>query len=179
MKRLLILLVAIGLAPALAADAWKEHPGYVDLDRFVALAGGDEALTLEVNITGALLTIVAKSDTDLGRLVRDVKGVRAVAVEIDDDTRGKRVREFVRRSERELTERGWSRLATVREDCEEVSVLTRDDGDLIAGVTVLVVDLCGGEAIFTNIAGFVDLELLLEFGGDKIPGLDRLEGMDR
>ena len=178
MRALVTLLIVIAAAPLWADDPWRDHPGYVELNRFVELAGGEEALTLEVNITGALLAIFAKSDTDLGRLVRDVKGVRAVAVELEPGERGKRVRDFVLRTERDLQDDGWSRLATVREECEQVSVLTRDEGERVAGVTVLVVDSCQGEAIATNIAGFIDLELLIQFGSEHFPGLDRLEGFE-
>jgi hypothetical protein len=80
----------------------------------------------------------------------------------------------------DLVDRGWEKIARVRENDDNISVLFLMDDDAIAGITVMVAD--GGEnaeVIFVNVAGRIDLELLGEMGMKVgLPGLEALGDID-
>jgi len=181
-----ILLMAGALALLMGAPAAAAHPGFVDCSRLVEMGGGDDAVRVEVNLSGGLLRALAKVDPDLYELVQDLYSVNAVVLA---PGRGgaEQARLTIRSMGEELTRRGWERIARVREEDADVQVLVRTKDEKIEGLVVLVVEINdpddddedGGEIVCANIAGMIDLEKVRQIGeGFDIPGLGDLTDDD-
>ena len=55
-------------------------------------------------------------------------------------------------------------------------MLVLSDGEVIQGLTVMVIDMEEGELVFANIAGTLDLAAIQEIGdGLGIPGIEDLD----
>lgn len=174
--RLCLALFALLLSPAaLAAGKQIDSPGFVDGSIFVELAG-DDAVTVEVSVHGGLLKAILGGDPELKKRVGGLESVHAVIVELEDKSIARRLVDEMRDTERKLLGRGWEMLARVKERDGEVRVLVLTDDEAIEGLVVLVADLEGGEMVFANIAGTIDLAALAQIGQSfNIPGLDDLK----
>ena len=174
----LVSCLALGLAasPVLAESRnLSKVPGYVDGSVFVDLVGDDD-VTVEVSIHGALLKALASVDPDLKELVGDLESLHAVVLELQDGSSIDRIRERMREMEKNLLGRGWERLARVRDDDSEVKVLVLNDEEAILGLVVLVAG-DEDEVIFANVAGRVNLAAIAKIGESfNVPGLDEING---
>ena len=168
----LLLVCAVAAAPsALAA----KHIGFVDSSPFVAIAGED-AVMIEIDLSGALLQTIGKLDEDLHELIGGLHSIHAVVLELDGNGRSESARKAIIDIEKDLKARSWQRIALVREEDGEVRVLTLADGDAIQGLIVMIIDMDEGQLVFANIAGTLDLAAISALGdGLGIPGLDDLE----
>lgn len=163
--RLAWLLLALLALPARAQDRLAADPGYLDLRPFDEWF--DEAPTLEVNVRGALLDLVAEAsrfeDPDLADLLRRLKAVqvRGYALSRDrfDDVAA-RATDFGHR----LETQGWEAVVRSREYHEQVTMYVRLDGDAIAGMVVMVVDPGYDDTVFLNIVGDIDPEQVGRLG---------------
>ena len=82
----------------------------------------------------------------------------------------------MRATESKLLERGWIRLAKIKDGSEQVSVLILSDDEAIHGLTVMVSDTGDGSFVFANVVGSIDLAAIQRLGEQmNIPGLDQLE----
>ncbi|MCP3957980.1 MAG: DUF4252 domain-containing protein [bacterium] len=163
----LALVLAALCAPAgWAQDAKKPHPGHFPLDELDILSRDE--LVIEINLKGPLLRLVAAAtrgeEPEFADLIGNLEAVRVRVAELEE-VDAKEVREGMGRASGWLDDNGWDVIVRTREDDEEVYVYSRDDGDEIAGLAVLVVDAAGGEVVLVNIVGNVDwsqLEKLAE-----------------
>ncbi len=169
-----LLLLMLVSSPAVAEKKDLDKvPGYVDGAAFVELAG-DEAVTVEISIHGALLKVLGSVDPDLDELVGGLESIHAVILEAENDETATRILDLMRRIERRLLAQGWERLARVRDDEAEVKVLVLNDEEAILGLVVMVAG-DEHEFVFANIAGTLNLAAIAALGESlDIPGLDQL-----
>ena len=170
--------LAIGL-PAVPAYAettdYSKLRGYVDKENFSRLVGEDD-VQIEVWLPGSLLQLAKAVDPDLGDLVDGLELAQAVVVETEDAGSAKKLLEQMRATESKLLERGWIRLAKIKDGSEQVSVLILSDDEAIHGLTVMVSDTGDGSFVFANVVGSIDLAAIQRLGEQmNIPGLDQLE----
>jgi len=162
-------------------DRHQRHRGYVDGKAFTSV-GSDDGTLIEVSLHGPLLKMVAgaigSEDKKIAELLEGIVSINAVIVDIHDDERA--AREADELTER-LTDKGWEKLARVREDDANVTVLALagDNDGSLDGLTVVVMESSENKLIFANIAGRIDLGLIGALaGGLDLPGLKELAGAD-
>jgi hypothetical protein len=176
-----VLLLAGGLllaAPsrAVAQDRLEDDPGYVD---FSLIEGwfGTEA-TIEVNIRGALLRLVAGAseheDPELASMLRRLKAIQVRGFSLRRSSYRDAEDHMSDMADR-LEARGWDTVVRVREPDERVDMYIKTRGDAIAGLMVLVVDAADDESVFINIVGEIDPEEIGRIGRTfDIGPLDRM-----
>jgi len=173
-----VALCCLMLQPAASAteNELRNVPGYVDNSTFIDLAGGPEAVRVEVSIHPSLLKLICASlEPDLQEVACGLKSLGAVILDL---SRGavEEARELVAATERDLRGKGWVRMAMVKEQDSEVRVLILNDEKMISGLVVMVIDYDERELVFANVAGELDLEAMQEIGEKlDIPGLEDLE----
>lgn len=174
-KLLLIAIGVVSLASASSANAAAR--GYVDKSAFVALAGGEQAVSVEVSIHKTLIGILcAGLDEELKKIACGLESIEAVVLDVGGKERQVELIEVIRKTEKTLRGRGWERVALVRDEDSEVFVLILNNEEAIDGLVVMVMDRSDGELVFVNIAGAIDLEAIQRLAGEwNIPAL---EGID-
>jgi hypothetical protein len=168
-----LLIVAGGITSVVAGN------GYVDPEPFIDL-GGEDDLTLEISISGALLKMIsaglAGADKDLADTVAGLHSIHAVILTMDTEAKRLRGQELLRATEKRLRRGAWDRIARVNDDEGNLSVWILGTEDTVDGVTVLIRGKEDGELVFVNIDGLIDLSKLEELGEKlNLPGLDHLE----
>jgi len=174
------LVVLMTGVPCFAATTdYSEIPGYVDSATFIELAGGEDAIRVQVTIPPSILRIVTKSlAEELGDAVTGVHALHAVIVALDDGATRTEAREVIRSMRKRLEKKGWHQLALIKEDESEVHVLILEGDESIRGLLVLVMDTDEGQLVFANIAGDLDLAAIEKIGEQMdIPGLQDLEDL--
>jgi hypothetical protein len=170
----LALTASIGTASAEGAPS-SARSGFVDGSAFVAIAG-ENAVSVEVNLQGALLKALARSDAELTALVEGLESIHAVILTLEDDALTERLRAKVRDTQRDLAERGWQRLGLVQGAGEQIQVLVLNDEEKISGLVVMIVDENEKQMVFANVAGVIDLARIEQIGDSmELPGLSVLE----
>lgn len=170
------LLAVAAIVPTAAAkdkDDIRALKGYVDGSKFLELADDDSEI-VHVTIDGPMMKMIAKSmgqQAGVGELLGGVKAINAVVIQNAKDA--ERGREMMKTLADHLKESGWERLALVRQKNEFVVVYVLPSDDYIEGLVVLVHNKGGGgELVFANIAGRIDLSKLEGLtGAMQIPGL--------
>ena len=139
--------------PALAGAQFDTgHPGYFpveDLDLFP-----DEAITLEINLTGTMLEFIAlatgEEEPELARLVENLESIRVRGANIESLDR-ERLRSGIAATVARLTDSGWTSMVRVREEAEEVHVFFKEQDGEMQGLTVLSLE--EDEAMLINLVG--------------------------
>lgn len=161
----LLAVVALVAAPASARQPVQGDPGYVDLRRFEKLFA--EEPTLEVNLTGSLLRMVAEAarleDEAFAALLDRIKAIYVRGFSLGEQEAGQ-MRDRVSALSSDLRDAGWMRIVRVREDGEQVDVLTRESGDRIDGLAVFVVESGDNGTILVNIVGEIRPEEIGRIG---------------
>lgn len=155
------IVLSLALAPTstYAQDAVRDDPGYLDLSTIEQWF--DSEPWLEVNIKGALLNLIVEASrseedpelTDLLSKLKaiEVRGYRLNATMFDEIDR--RTGELAR----QLEDQDWETVVRVREEEERVNVYLKSNGNVIAGLVVMVLDLTDDDgAVFVNIVGDID-----------------------
>ncbi len=157
-KPILLSVLLLLLVLPSAAQRIEESPGYFDLS---ALEGfEDQETTLEVNVKGALLRMVAEAarleDDSLAEMLLKLRAIQVRGYTLDD----RAVSALIDRLgpvARRLAADGWERVVRVREEDEFVEMLVRDiSGDHVEGMIVFVVNEGENETILVNIVGKID-----------------------
>jgi len=161
----LIALVGMGLLPVAAQNRIESDPGYVDLTQLEQRFG--EEPTIEINIHGALLRLVAEAsaldDPELAALLRGIRGVYVRAFDLRD-LKLDEVRRFKNDMSRELENDNWATVVKVRDRTEDVNMYVRLIGDEIAGIVVVSINRYEDETVFLNIVGDIDPEQIGRIG---------------
>ncbi len=162
-----------GLTPVVAG------PGYVDPEPFIDL-GGEEDLTLEISLSGALLKMIsgglAGADPDLAETMSGLRSIHAVILDLDTPAKRIKGSDLIRSAEKRLRKNRWERVARVKDEEGRVSVWILSSEERVDGVTVLIHSQEDGELVFVNIDGTIDLSRLKALGEKlDIPGLEELE----
>lgn len=184
MKRLMFAFVlAAAGAAAFAQDAEvRKHPAFVDGSAFVDLAGETGEL-VEVSIGPALLNAIASGDGKKGSdemaALSGLKGIYAYVVGLEGDpVRTEKARKLAAEIEAKLVRDGWERIVRVRDGAERVNVFTkpgRAGEGKVDGLVVMVFDGDGGEVVFCNLVGTIDLAKLGAISDAMdVPGLDQI-----
>ncbi len=170
-------LALCGAVPPLAAEDLAKLRGFVDGKPFIE-AVGEGAVTVEVSLGGALLSAVTKMDPELHQLASGLKSLHAIVLKTEDEARTAKVRSLVESLQEKLKREGWEALATIRDEESVVRILVLNDDEAIQGLVVMVVE--EEEIVFVNLAGVLDLAAIAAIGaGFDLPGLDKLESLDR
>ncbi len=168
MKKIFLLLGISALVLATRAPGQvrlEEEPGFVDLTP-VETWFGDEPF-LFVNVKGALLKLVAEAskfeDPDLAGLLHRLKAVQVRGFK----NRGADIRTVRERADnlaKSLAREDWEAAVRVREDDEQVDLYLKSEGDVIAGLMVMVIKNDEDETVFVNIVGDIDPEQIGRIG---------------
>jgi len=171
------LLVLCGVMPASAAAAASpaEHLGVVDPARFIELAGGPDAVKVELSVHQSMLKLLcAGLDKELGQVACGLESISAVVIGAQGDTVA-RAAKLMASTEQTLKSQGWERMALVKDEDSEVHVLVLNDDNAVRGLVVMVLDRDEGELVFANLAGTIDLQKIKAISEElDIPGLDSL-----
>ena len=155
------MLVLIALPQSAQAQRGvRTDPGYVNLERMGGLSDlFDEDPTIEVNVEGALMKLVAEAsrfeDPELADLLLKLKGVYVRAYELDRQ-HFDAIRDRAGDIGDELIDDGWSRVVRVRDRDEHVQMLVNYTGDVVSGMVVMTIEEDSDEAVFVNIVGEID-----------------------
>ncbi len=162
---LALLLIGLGATTALAQQRLEQNPGYIDFSHIEDWF--DVTPTIEVNIKGALLRMVAEAsryeDPDLAELLYKLDAIQMRSFPLrrtDFDSIERRTDAMARGLERE----GWDTVMRVRDREERVDMYLRLAGDEIAGLGVMVVEPGEDETVFVNIVGEIDPEQIGRLG---------------
>lgn len=163
-----------GLGPAHA----KPGLGFVDPAPFDELAGDDD-LVVYVSIGDYLLSAIGSAlrgqDQELADAVTRLESVQMVIVDISKPEKKTAGHALMRKTLRDLARSRWERLAVVREEDVELSVMIRGTKETVDGLVVLIEEKTDQQLIFVNIAGRIDLAKLEAIGREmEIPGLDQV-----
>ncbi len=162
---IIALLVALCASAGWAQEpALSELPGYFPFEE-LGILERDE-LSLEINLAKPLLRLVAAAtrgaEPEFADLVASLDGVR-VRIAPAGDVDLERARKATAAGAGWLEEKGWQVVVRAREDGEETSIYTREQGGEIAGMAVMVIEEAGDVAII-NIVGRMDLAQLEKLG---------------
>lgn len=163
-----VLMMASVAGISWAEEKLEDHPGYVDLKAREIF--GDVEPTVEVLLDGQLLKMMAgasaKDDSEAGEMLANIKLIRVNVFPITEGAEEVAAK-FEALSKR-LTDDGWSRIVRVKEDDETVNVFIRVNEEAFQGLVVLAAE--SDEAVFVNIVGDVNPEMLGKFGGGLFGG---------
>jgi hypothetical protein len=172
----LALVISVAAPAAVAGEDYTKLPGFVDGQKFIEVVG-DDAVTVEVSIGGALLTAMTKFDPQLHELAGGLKSIRAIVLSTEDAGDTAKVQSMIRDTRTRLMKNGWDALATIRDEGSVVQVLVLNDDEAIQGLVVMVAE--DNEVVFANLAGVLDLAAIAAIGeGLDLPGLDVLEDLE-
>lgn len=152
---LLIIICGLFLASAASAQDLDRDAGFIDLASIER--SFDSPPRIEVNVRGSLLRLVTEAsrreDPGLADVLSRLKAVQVRTWEIDA-SRQADVERHANDFSRRLARGGWDTVVRVREDGQNIGVFLRETGNLISGLTIVLVE--SGEATFVNIVGDID-----------------------
>lgn len=161
----LLLLGTIRLAEAQSNQALEREPGYVDLAAIESWFQADP--TIEVNVKGALLKLVAEAsryeDPELADMLRQLKAIQVRGFSMRGVARSDVERQAKAMSKR-LESQGWDTVVRVWDDGDQVDMFVKVSGDVIAGMMVMVTSPDEDESIFVNIVGEINPEQIGRIG---------------
>lgn len=167
MKARILLCITLGLVTltAQAQDRVEEDPGYIDFADIESWFNASP--TIEVNIKGALLRLVAEAsryeDPDLAELLFKLKAIQMRGFPL----RGSQYKDVERHADgmaQRLRDDGWDTVMRVRDYEERVDMYLKMHGEKIAGLVVMVVEPGEDETVFVNIVGDIDPEQIGRLG---------------
>lgn len=174
MSFFVIAVLLLVVAPVMAGDR-SRPPGFVDGSALIARAGED-ALTVEISLHGALLRAITRADAELEEMAGGLESIHAVIIDLDDVASKQKVLDVVNEIQSDLRSKGWERLARMKEGGSVINVMLLNDDETIQGLVVLVVNQDDQQVIFANVAGVLDLAAIEKLGEElDIPGLDELD----
>jgi hypothetical protein len=180
-------------AALLAATATANAQGYFE---FGDIPGFKGEPTVQIDLGPAMLAFIngaakgatiATDDGNVAAAAAALEGVTNVRVRVYEDITVDPValQKFVDDSSTALDRAGWERVVRVNEDGEQVHIFMKPNtaagavAGSIAGITVMVTDQSGDEAVFINVAGTILPQQLGQIAGavgmngvfNGIPGL--------
>lgn len=157
MRKIIVLATVLLVLAVSAGQAQKltDQPGYVPLDQLDLFPR--DKLSIEINIEGALMSLIAaaaQDDPEFSSLMAGLKAITVQAIPLkgmDEDA----VRTKIGRTVRWLEDRGWKSTMRMREQGEEAYIYLKEIDGKIAGMTLLTLEP-GDEAVVINIVGRID-----------------------
>lgn len=129
--------------------------GYFDFSQVPGL-GEDPHVQIDLNpaMLGFVTAAAQATDPNAAEAIAGIEHVRVRVYEQVEDPAA--VLAFIDDSSGRLERDGWQRAVYVQGDQEKVRVYLKFENNRAVGMTVMVVDGGGGEAVFINIAGEID-----------------------
>ena len=162
-----LLLLTTLVATTLHAQVIEEHPGYFPLEELQFLS--PEALSVEINLRGAMLRLIAKvtgdDDPEFAGIMNDLEAIRVQIAPVDR-LQAEDIRKGLDTGVAMLENRGWYRMVLTRDEGEEVHIYGRERNGDLQGLTVLAME--DDEVIVLNLVGSIDPDQL----GNLMTGLD-------
>lgn len=170
---MLVLLTACPLA-ALGEGRLEKDPAYLPIDEVLDL----KTIRPEVNLNlprfllkDALSELnsstngLAMEGLDLANLIKEVKLIRVVVIEVNETNRAAVDKGF--KTLRTQLEKKWTTIVSVPEEKEHVGVYAMSDaaGESTTGLAVLVYD--GSDAVIGNIVGHIALGKLIKLASQS------------
>jgi len=167
MKILISLLIVFMTFSVTAKDRedYKSSPGFVEFGNLERVYGEPK---VEINLGGTILSLVGKiskhEDPELGDVIRNLDQVRVLVYELDDSATD--ALNQVDTITATLKSKQWLPIVSVNEELEKVRVYMHQNGDIVDGMVVMVVDATANnkkkrkEAVFINIVGEINPEQL-------------------
>lgn len=160
---------------------YSKYKGYVDFGNLEKFETSEEVV--EVIIEEHLLRMVSKmagkNEPELSGVLDGIKLIKVHTFGVSDENYDE-LKNIVKSVDKKLLQDGWDRIVKTRSKNEVVSVfiLTTNEEN-IDGLVVTTVEK-GGEAVFVNIVGDIDLETIGELS-DKfdIPSIGDLNDHKR
>lgn len=156
MRKTIAIAILLLTATAVQAQNLTAQPGYVPLEKLDLFP--QEKLSVEINIEGALLSLVAagskQSDPEFSSLMAGLKAIKVQAIPLkglDESS----LRTKIGRTVRWLEDRGWKSTLKVRDEGEETYIYLKETAGKIDGLTLLSLSP-GEEAVVINIVGRID-----------------------
>jgi hypothetical protein len=175
MRKPLVLIVTLLFLAAAAGRAQKLEslPGYVPIEELNLFPPDD--LSVEVNLNGPLLHLVAAAAKDDPGFSSVMAGLKSIKVQVYPlkgvDAAAVKVR--IGRAVHWLEDHGWKSSVRVREKGDETYIYLKQTGDRIEGLTLLSLS-AGDEAVIINIVGKIDPAELGRLGqGLHVPQLQK------
>ncbi len=167
--------LALGvLAWPATAQPLESHAGYVDFQRFGSFS--DDDLTVEINLGGALLKMLAVTledeEEEFAQLLAGLKGLRVNIFKLQAGDAGV-AQGNIRNVIRDLKSRGWEAVVRIKDE-QDIHLLILPSGDQISGLLAVFVE--PGETVgFVNIVGNFDPAQIARLGKQlDLPPLSQL-----
>jgi hypothetical protein len=139
---------------ATPGQAQSNHPGYFAIDELGFFSSDQIEVDIDLNEAMAKIVAGAADDSEFAELMSQINRIRVLTGSfVNSDLEA--MRSQLEHAADRLESEGWSRAVKVQDDDgEEVRMYLKQDGSLINGMTVMVLD--HDEAVLVNIAGSID-----------------------
>jgi len=179
MKRMTIIIAALcsaTLAVGAGLDQFAGEAGYVDLGDLRQFEEGNSVTEVIVkdNLIRMVAAVVRKEEPEFAEMLSKVKLVHVHVVEASDSNMAG-LSKHIEGINAQLDGSGWDVMVRMREGDEQNHIYILPEGDTsIRGLCVLATD--GNEAVFVNIVGTIDIDMLTRLGEQfDIPGMEDVE----
>ncbi len=159
------------------SEAYKNHPGYIDLSLVESL--GEPEKSVEIFLTPGLVKLVSALDEDkeLESVLKKLVMIKVYTFAVNRSNR-KKFEDKMNELRKRLTKSQWLKFINVKEDTNRTEVYIRETDDEIQGLTILSLE--DREVTFVNIVGVIDLESIGKLSSRyHIPQLDSLRQKKR
>ncbi len=154
--------LAVAWLVAAPTSAQEPRSGSRELPPGVFDAIPQDAATVEINLSGAMLRLVAAAaeveEPEFAALVRGLERVQVRFAEDVDPELGPTLLEGVELAAESLRRAGWTQQVSIREGSERVMVFGREEAGRLTGLTILFVE--ESEAGVVHLVGEVDPDRL-------------------
>jgi Domain of unknown function (DUF4252) len=188
MKKLVVSLTLAAMAACPLASfgqaSIEKDPAYLPINKLIDLKANPPEVDVNLPpfllkdaLSGLNLTNQGDSGKDLTDLVKDVKMVRVVVIQVKESNRAA-MKKAIKALRAELDDK-WTAVVNVPEDNVGIYVKSDEKGEQVAGVALTVFD--GDEAVIGNVVGNVSIGKLLKLAtqSGKLPPdlLKKLNGI--
>jgi hypothetical protein len=129
--------------------------GYFDFNEVPGLVGEPK---VQIDLNAAMLGFVREAarvaDPDAAMAIEGIEGVRVRVYEVDEDMGP--VLEFIDNASLRLEADGWQRMVYIQDDKARVRIYVNFTEERMSGLTVMVAEQGGSEAVFINLLGELD-----------------------
>lgn len=145
----------IATATMVMSSGLAQAQGYFD---FGQVPGLSREPKVQIDLNPAMLGFVREAarvaEPDAAAAIDGLQGVRVRVYEIEDDAQP--VLAFIDEASARLEAEGWQRMVYVQDQRSRVRVYVSFEDTRMSGMTVMVAEEGGGEAVFINLLGELD-----------------------
>ncbi len=176
-KILFVFLTLISFT-AFAQNDYSKEPGYFDFGDLTSFEQGDGVteVFLESNILQLVAAVTEDDEPELSAMLNGLQLVKVNVFEVSDKNENG-IRNRISDLDSKIVSKKWDRIVRTKGGNELVNVYikTANNKKDIDGLIVTTLD-SGGEAVFVNIVGKIDLKKIGKLGAKfDIPSLDKID----